>query len=157
MEVSIHANMYEETTCHVGRVLHQPFKELSGRLKGEYGGVMEHLWIDFEFVKSFARADGRPRWPFRFQKRVSGRPRFGLPPGLDKFNVGHYSVRPDFQLVTSLPTEQVIPYVLSLIYDSTTVLIEKQKRLGGFDAILFRSKFLDACRSIGYEISSSPL
>ena len=157
MEIGIHANMCDENTCHVSRVLDQPFKELGGRLNGEYGGVMEHLWIDFELIQSFARADGRVRWPFRFQKRVSDRSRFGLPPSLVKFNVGHYSVRPDFKLVTSLPTEQVIPYALSLIYDSTTILIEKQKRLGGFDAVLFRSKFLDGCRSIGYEISSTPL
>lgn len=50
-----------------------------------------------------------------------------------------------------------MPYVLSLIYDSTAVLIEKQKKLGRFDARLFRNKFLDGCRSIGYAISGNPL
>lgn len=157
MEVGIHANMCDQATYPVMTALNLPFTELSKQLQGEYGGLIEHLWINLELLEPHARADGSPRWSFRFQKRVSGRSHFGLPPTPDKFNVGHYSVRPNFQLITSLPIEQVIPYVLSLIYDSTTVLLDKQKKLGGFDGVLFRSKFLDGCRSIGYEISSNPL
>jgi hypothetical protein len=158
MEVGIHANMCDQATSPVAKALHTPFRELSALLQGEYGGVIEQLWIDLELIESHARTDGNQRWPFRFRKRVSGRsPPFGLPPIPDKFNVGHYSVRPDFQLIASLPAEQAISYALSLIYDSTAVLIEKQKKLSGFDACLFRNKFLDGCRSIGYEISSNPL
>jgi hypothetical protein len=153
MEVGIHANMCDQDTSHVATALHTPFKELGARLQDEYGGVIEHLWIDIELIESHARIDGSCRWPFRFQKRVSGRSHFGLPPIPDKFNVGQYSVRPNFQLIASLPQEQAILYALSLIYDSTIILIEKKRKLGGFDAGLFRSKFLDSCRSIGYEIS----
>ena len=157
MEVGIHANMCDQATSPAAKALHTPFRQLSALLQGEYGGVIEHLWIDLELIESHARTDGTQRWPFRFRKRVSGRsPPFGLPPVPDKFNVGHYSVRPDFQLIASLPSEQVIPYALSLIYDSTAVLIENRK-IWGFDACLFRNKFLDGCRSIGYAISGNPL
>ena len=154
MEVGIHAIMCDQATSPAAKALQTPFRELSALLQGEYGGVIEHLWIELELIESHAKIDGTQRWPFRFRKRVSGRsPPFGLPPIPDQFNVGHYSVRPDFQLIASLTSEQVISYALSLIYDSTTVLMEKQKKLGGFDASLFRNKFLDGCRSIGHEIS----
>jgi hypothetical protein len=157
MEVGIHANVYDRATAKVAEALHKPFDELSKRLQGQYGGAMEHLFIDLELVESHARPDGKERFPFRFQKRVSGHSRFGLPAIPDSFNVGHLSVRPDFHLLTLLSTEQVVPYVLSLIYESTSILLEKQKKLGGFDAVIFRNNFLDACRSIGYELSSNPL
>jgi len=157
MEVGIHANVCDRTTAKVAEALRKPFDELSKRLRGQYGGTMEHLFIDLELVESHTRPDGRERFPFRFQKRVSGHSRFGLPAIPDSFNVGHFTVRPHFQLLTSLSTEQVVPYVLSLIYASTSRLLEKQKKLGGFDAVLFRNKFLDACRSMGYEVSSNPL
>ncbi len=157
MEVGLHANMSDQTTNHVATALYAPLKALSTLLSGEYGGIMEHLWIDVELIESHARPDGKSRFPFRFQKRVSGRSHFGLPATPDKFNVGHYSVRPDFQLITSLPAEKIVPHVLSLIYESTSVLFEKQKRLGGFDATLFRQSFLQACEGIGCELSENAL
>ena len=43
----------------------------------------------------------------------------------------------------------VADYALSLIYDSTTVLIDKQKKLGGIDATRFREDFLVACGTVG--------
>ena len=101
------------------------------------------------------RTNGKSRYPFRFQKRVSGHSRLGLPAIPDRFNVGHYSVTPDFQVISSLPNEQLVPYVLSLLYNSTSVLLEKQNKLGGFNALLFRSKFLLACESLGCEISDN--
>ena len=157
MEVGIHANVCDQTTSNVSAALTVPFKELSALLSGNYGGAMEHLWIDLDLLESHAKVDGKGRFPFRFQKRVSGRSRFGLPAIPDKFNVGHYSVKPDFKIIKSLSAERLVPYVLSLIYDSTSVLIEKQKKLGSFDAALFRRNFIQACRSIGYEVSSNAL
>lgn len=65
-----------------------------------------------------------------------------------KFNVGHYSVRPDF--FELLQVSDVVAYALQLIYDSTTVLIDRQKKLGGFDALKFRLDFLKGCQKLGY-------
>ena len=155
MEVALHANVCDTATSKVAAALRPLFDELGERLQGQYGGTMEHLWIDLELIESHARGDGRQLFPFRFQRRVSGYSRLGLPAIPDQFNVGHFSVRPDFHLIVSLPIDQVIPYVLSLIYGATSVLLEKQKRLGGFDAVLFRTRFIDACRSIGHEVPNT--
>lgn len=157
MEVGIHANICDQTTSHVAAALRIPFEEMGKLLCGDYGGTMEHLWIDLELLESRAGTHGKSRFPFRFQKRVSGHSRLGLPAIPDWFNVGHYSVTPDFKVIASLPTEQLVPYVLSLIYNSTSVLLEKQKKLGGFDAVLFRSKFRHACESFGCEIPDNVL
>lgn len=154
MEVGIHAHITDQTTSKVGAALRPVFQELSNRLKGEYGGSIEHLWIDLELIEGHSKADGRPRHPFRFQKRVSGRSHFGLPPTPDRFNVGHFSVRPDFALVSSLPTEQVIPYALSLIYRASEILLDKQKKLGGFDAVLFRKHLLAECQGLGHRVEA---
>lgn len=154
MKIGIHANICDSDTAHIASALHKPFESLSQSLEGEYGGLIEHLWIDLELIEYRARPDGKPRFPFRFQKRVSGRSHFGLPASTDDFNVGHYSVRPDFNLLMSIHAKQVIPYVFSLIYQSTELLIEKQKKLGGFDAVLFRKNFRDYCALLGYEVGS---
>ena len=76
----------------------------------------------------------------------------GLPTPLYE-NVGHYSVRPDFQELLRIPLEAVASYALGLIYASTSVLVEKQKKLGGFDADKFRQDFLASCRERGYQIT----
>ena len=154
MEVGIHANMVDEDTQKIGSVLHTPFKELAERLSGDYGGVMEHLWIDLELLRSRAKADGTAKHPFRFQKRVSGRGHFGLPDRPDSFNVGHFSVRPDFDRLLSLPMDEVIPYVLSLIHRASGVLLEKKKKLGGFDAELFLTRFIADSQMLGFEVES---
>ncbi len=154
MEVGIHANMSDQATYKLAQALHSPFRALSNRLKGEYGGLIEHLWIDLELIESHAKADGKPRHPFRLQKRVSGRSHFGLPPMSDSLNVGHFSVRPDFAHLASLPEEQAISYVLALIYNATVILLEKQKKLGGFDAVLFRTRFHNECEDLGYSYSA---
>jgi hypothetical protein len=150
MEVGIHANMSDQVTSKVADALRPVFRKLSTRLNGEYGGLMEHLWIDMELIESHAKADGSPRHPFRFQKRVSGRSHFGGPPIEDRFNAGHFSVRPDFALIASLPLEQAIGYGLSLIYKASEVLKDKQKKLGGFNAELFRTRFQEECQNLGY-------
>jgi hypothetical protein len=150
MEVGIHANMQDQATSKIADALRPLFRDLGSRLEGDYGGLPEHLWIDLELIESHARADGKPRYPFRFQKRVSGRSHLGLPTAPDRLNVAHFSVRPNFALISSLPREQAISYAVSLIYKSSEVLLEKQKRLGGFNATLFRQRFREACQSLGY-------
>jgi len=154
MEVGIHAHVTDLATSKIGAALRPVFQKLAKRLKGDYGGVIEHLWIDLELVEDHSRADGLPRHAFRFQKRVSGRSHFGLPPTPDSFNVGHFSVRPDFAHLLGLPTKETIPYALSLIYKASEVLLEKQKKLGGFDAALFRKRLRTECHSLGYKIEA---
>jgi hypothetical protein len=124
-------------------------------LSRDYGGKISFLWIDFELIED--DASRRPPWPFRFQKRVGGSSPdklTGLPRRVYE-NVGHYSVRPDFRELRRVPQDSVVSHVLSLIYASTKVLIEKQKKLGGFHAEKFRSDFLTACRQQGYEIGAA--
>jgi hypothetical protein len=145
--------MCDSTTERIARALHAPFKAISRELSKDYGGTMNHLWIDFELVEDHAAR--RPPWSFRFQKRVGGSSPdklTGLPRQVHQ-NVGHYSVRPDFKELRRVAPESIVSYVLSLIYASTSVLIEKQKKLGGFEVDKFRSDFVATCRQRGYEIS----
>ncbi|MBP9083049.1 MAG: hypothetical protein KBH11_08230 [Bacteroidia bacterium] len=128
---------------------------LGERLNGDYGGVMEHLWIDFELVEKLAKPDGKPKYQFRFAKRVSGRSSFGLPPSPDYFNVGHFSVRPDFPILYSISKEKIIPYCLNLIYNELGHLKAKEKKLGGFDSNMFRNRFYEECSKLGYQINSN--
>ena len=157
MQVAINTRISDKETWHIVQALHTPFKAISDRLSMEYGGIMEHLWIDIELLESFSGQDGKSRYPFRFQKRVSGRSHFGLPDTPDKFNVGHYSVRPDFNLIKLLPDEKLVSYVLTLIYESTEIFFEKKKKLDGFNIELFRSTFLLVSKELGYEISTRTL
>jgi hypothetical protein len=152
VKVGLHSNVCDKTTEHIAAALHAPFEAIARDLSKDFGGTMEHLWIDFELNERHAK--GRPPWPFRFQKRVGGSSPdklTGLPRGVYE-NVGHFSVRPNFRELLSIPQESVVAYALRLIYDSTSVLLEKQKKLGGFDAIGFRDAFLASCRRHGYEI-----
>ena len=153
MKVGLHANMVDMRMNKIGSYLRDVFVILCERLSGDYGGTIEHLWIDFELIESLAKPDGKPRYPFRFAKRVSGRSSFGLPPAPDNFNVGHFSVRPDFQRLLSIANEDIIPYCLNLIYKELEVLKTKEKKLGGFDSELFRKKYMDECTRLGYKIN----
>lgn len=153
MKVGLHANMVDMRTDKIGSSLRAVFVILSERLSGDYGGTIEHLWIDFELIESHAKPDGKPRYPFRFTKRVSGRSSFGLPPAPDNFNVGHFSVRPDFQRLLSIANEDITAYCLNLIYKELEVLKTKEKKLGGFDSELFRKKYKDECTRLGYTIN----
>ena len=152
MRIGLHANMVDMRTDKIGSSLRDVFVILCERLSGDYGGTIEHLWIDFELIESHAKPDGKPRYPFRFTKRVSGRSSFGLPPAPDNFNVGHFSVRPDFQRLLSIANEDITTYCLNLIYKELEVLKTKEKKLGGFDSELFRKKYMDECTRLGYTI-----
>ena len=151
MKVALNANICDLATQGIAKVLHEAFAPIEKDLHNDYGGTMQHLWIDFELVES--HAERQKPFPFRFQKKVGG--------GIFKLtgtrtpvyeNVGHYSVRPDFQRLLSLPLDSVAAYALNLVYASTSVLLEKQKRLGGFDARKFRSDFASSCRAHGHRI-----
>lgn len=155
MIVGLHANRYEASTSCIAEALREPFETLAGDLSGDYGGTIEHLWIDFELSPTLA--DEQPPYSFRFQKKVGGKTPdriTGLPRKVHE-NVGHYSVRPDFFELLAVSQESVVLYVLQLIYDSTVVLLDKQKRLGGFDAQKFRLNFLTSCRTRGYVVDAA--
>lgn len=151
MEVSLNANIVDQQTRKIADVLHAAFKLVAKDVSKDYGGTIQHLWIDFELIQSFH--ERRPPFPFRFQKKVGGSVcrLSGLPTPLCE-HVGHYSVRPDFQELLALPLESVPSYALGLIYASTSVLLEKQKKLGGFDAPRFRTDFRASCQKHGFEI-----
>lgn len=142
LEVRFHANIMNQDTEKVASVIRETLKNLSKQLSIDYDGIMEHLWIDMELLNN-----AKPH-AFRFQKRVS----------IDSFgsksyyyNVGHYSVKPDFEILLSLSSdEDISKYILQLLYNSTEILIKKQKRLGNFNAIAFRADFLSICHDLGY-------
>jgi hypothetical protein len=151
MEVSLNANMCDLSTKQIAEILRDAFKPIEKEVSKDYGGTIQHLWIDFELIQSHAVR--RPPFRFRFQKKVGGSvfKLTGLPIPIYE-HVGHFSVRPNFQELRKLPLDSVASYALSLIYMSTSVLVDKRKRLGGFDADRFRLDFLSSCESNGYEI-----
>jgi hypothetical protein len=151
MNVEIHANICDYKTEKIMNQLTGPFEFLGNKLSHNYGGTMEHLWIDFE-LSSMSTKHSRP-FSFRFQKRVSGKSQMIAIDSPDLYNVGHYSVRPNFKELHK--AKDAVQYALQIIYESTEVLIEKQKRLKGFDALLFRSEFVIQCENIGYDIRTT--
>ena len=151
MNVAIHANICDYKTEKIMNQLADPFDVLGKKLSQNYGGVMEHLWIDFE-LSSMSTKHSKP-FGFRFQKRVSGKSQMIGIDYPDYYNVGHYSVRPNFKKLHK--AKDVVQYSLQIIYESTEVLIEKYKRLKGFDALLFRSEFVKHCNRIGYDIRTT--
>lgn len=151
MQVKINANICDLATERIADVLRDVFDTIEKEVSLDYGGTMQHLWIDFE-LSQFG-TDRRPPFPFRFQKKVGGSifALTGLPTPVYE-NVGHYSVRPDFDELLKLPLDSVPTYALVLIYLSTSVLLDKKKKLGGFDADRFRIDFLSSCKEHGYEV-----
>ena len=150
MELSLHPNICDSDTVKFSEVLLEPFEALSKELSNDYGGTIEHLWIDLELSKF--GIESRPPRAFRFQKRVSGNSNLTGIKQPDKFNVGHYSVRPDFEFLDKLSADESIEYAIALIYKSTSVLLEKTKKLKGFNAERFRENFLSVCIDKGYHI-----
>jgi hypothetical protein len=148
MNTKLNVNLCDETTLKIMETLRKPFKEMEEWLSQDYDGTMENLWIDFELSQIVS--DQQPPFKFRFQKRISGKSNLSGIEFPDSYNVGHYSIRPNFEEIFKV--ENVITYSLNLIYESTEILIEKQKRLGGFDAFKFRAEFLKGCTKFGYKI-----
>ena len=154
MQVGIHAHMVDRSFLQIADALYPVLRTISAELEGNYGGMMEHLWIDIELMEHISKPDGSPRYPFRFQKRVSGQsPPFGLPKHPDSFNVGHFSVRPDFQSLVMMQDKRAVFYLLSLVYRGTEVLRTKSIKLGGFDTDLFRAQFQKASLTLGYDLT----
>ena len=123
MKLSIDANICDQDTKEISFVLHKPLETISKELSGDYGGSIKHLWISFELNERHAGL--RPPYPFRLQKKVGGgRGKLTGLPAPQHEDVGHYSVRPDFRELRSLPLEAAVGYALSLIYESTAVLVE---------------------------------
>ena len=151
MQVSLSANRCDMQTERIAQALVLPLDAISQDLSNDYGGSMEHLWIDVDLL------DDRDPYSFRFRKKVGGSSRSkitGLPRG-EFHNVGHYSVKPDIAELLYVPPESVVDYVLQLLYRSTTVLVDKKEKLGGFDADRFRSDFLAVCEKRGHDMHSN--
>lgn len=53
LEVSLHANICDYSTKKVADALRNPFDIIGKELSKDYGGIMEHLWIDLELVESY--------------------------------------------------------------------------------------------------------
>jgi len=157
MEVQLNANQCDSSTAKLAEELREVLSNIVEKLSGNYGGEIEHLWIDIELSEMSVQVFGKPPKAFRYQKRVSGASRMGLPAIPDSFNVGHYSVRPDFELLKKNTTEQSIHYIVGLVYKSTEALFSKQKKLGGFDVSSFRNDLLSACTKLGFTINNELL
>ncbi len=141
LKISLHANMYEKSTKHISEILTKPFEQLEKKLNTDYGGNIEHLWIDIELLKD------RGEYPFRFQKRVnipsfSGRKEY-------YYNVGSYSIMPDFEKFKTLSDKSILEYILTLLYNSMEILVSKKKKLKNFNAEQFRSDFVKVCAELG--------
>ncbi len=147
MEFVVGIGMYDQGTAHIADLIQPYLEALSKRLSADYGGEMQHLWVDLEL--SPGTADFRPPFTFRFQKRVSGRGRLTGLKFPDFHNVGQYSVRPDFFSLATIPEKEVPCHLMRLIYDSTDVLERKRAKLDGFDATLFRADFRKAILEYG--------
>lgn len=138
MNVKVSASKSDQGTEHIAEVIRPYLDELSRTLSGEYGGAMEHLWIDLEL--SPGDADVRERFPFRFQKRVAAPRALSALGAKEHLNVGHFSVRPDYFDLARVPMSDVGCYLMQLIYEATTTL-QKGKQIGDFDTQKFRDKF----------------
>lgn len=146
MEVLIGATKCDQGTEHLAALVRPYLEDLSAALSGEYGGPMDHLWIELEL--SPGDADVRPPFPFRFQKRVRTPRELRAFGEREFFNVGNYSVRPDYFDLARVPLDEVPSYLMSLLYESTECLHGK-RQLKGFDVESFRERFAHALAARG--------
>lgn len=146
MIFAIHANVFDLGTEHLSAVIQPLCESLGNALSNDYGGVMEHFWIDVDLAPG--RSDRKRPSSFRFQKRVASNV-FRLPGAREYNNVGHYSVTPDFFELATVPKQQTGCYLMRLVYESTVVLKKKADRLGNFDVARFRSDFAATLRDLG--------
>ena len=150
LDVSLHANIYNSETKIAAKLLQEPFEKLSNVLSNDYNGNIEHLWIDLELIESDLVE--RKKWAFRFQKRVS------IPTSFKEnysYNVGHYSVKPDFEKLKQLTADEICNYILQLVYNSTKTLSTNKKKLEDFNVEQFRHDFLTACTNMGYSLTET--
>ncbi len=150
MKVALYANRCDTETAKLPELLHEPLEQISNELSNDYGGKMEHLWIELQLV------DDVGPFPFRFQKSVGGRSPdklSGIAPGTFE-NVGHYSVLPDIAELMGIPLDRRIDYALQVLYRSTSILVDANKRIGDFDVDKFRHDFIAACKNHGYDMDS---
>jgi hypothetical protein len=146
MDVLIGASKSDQGTEHLEALVRPRLDALTSVLSGEYGGPMNLLWIDLELCPG--DADHRPAFGFRFQKRVVTPKQLRVFGTREFFNVGHYSVRPDYFELARVPLSDVGCYLLRLIFDSTESLAGK-RQLKGFDLGLFRQRFAAALAAQG--------
>lgn len=146
-DVSFNAHIVQTTTRRYADLIGKILKQLSKDLSKDYGGNVEHLWIDLVLTEN-----GKI-FPFRVQKRVTERSTYTE---YYSYNVAHYSLKPDFKILEELSLdEEICSYLLQLLYQSTLVLEEKRQKLKGFDVVSFRSNFLSICQKLGYFIESN--
>ena len=146
MDVLISASRIDQGTEHLAALVRPHLDGLNSTLSGQYGGPMNHLWIELEL--SPGHADYRPAFAFRFQKRVVTPKEMRAFGTQEFFNVGHYSVRPDYFELARVPLDDVRCYLLRLVFDSTESLSGK-RQLKGFDLGLFRQRFAAALATRG--------
>lgn len=146
MDVLISASKNDQGTEHLADLVRPHLHALTSTLSGEYGGPMNHLWIDLELCPG--DADHRPAFAFRFQKRVVMPREFRALGTPEFFNVGRYSVRPEYFELARVPLDDVRCYLLRLVFDSTQSLARK-RQLKGFDLGLFRQRFAAALTAQG--------
>jgi hypothetical protein len=146
VQVQINAAKCDQGTAHIAEIIAPTLEALSQRLSGDYGGPMEHLWIDLELCP--ADADRRPPRAFRFQKRVAPPRVLAAFEPVHSLNVGHYSVRPDYFALAQVDLEWVPAYIAKILYDSTETLIGR-RTLRHFDVDLFRARFARALKELG--------
>lgn len=146
MEVLVSASKSDHGTEHLAALVRPHLDELSPALSGNYGGPMAHLWIDLELCPG--DADVRPPLPFRLQKRVRTPRKLRALEDKEFFNVGNYSVRPDYFELARTPLDDVPCYLMTLLYESTKSLYGK-RQLKGFDVESFRRRFADALAARG--------
>ncbi|SEI90016.1 hypothetical protein SAMN04488018_106175 [Myroides marinus] len=140
LQVSFFTNVIEEKTKLIPSYLNEYLRLIEKDLYKNYGGTMESLWIDIELVEK------QEPYPFRFQKRVNSPSSYTDP---YTYNVGHFSIKPDFNLLDKLQSKSLIClYLIDLLCESINELSNRKKALGDFDFSTFQSDFIEACEKV---------
>lgn len=138
MDVLIGASKSDLGTEHLAALVRPHLDELSSSLSGDYGGPVVHLWIDLELCPGDAGM--RPAFPFRLQKRVRTPTELRSLGDEQFFNVGNYSVRPDYFELARIPLDDMPCCLMTLLYESTRSLCGK-RQLKDFDVESFLRRF----------------
>lgn len=156
MKCGIYVGATDEDTAAIAGAAWPVLEAAGERLSRDYGGVMEHLWIDIGLCATLAELS--PPHGFRFQRRVSlknSRKAFGLPELHDRpdpTNVGHFSVYPDFEKLGTMNVADAPAYLLEIVHGASVVLEARARKLGGFDARAFRRDL----QHIVHELRTAP-